>query len=158
MRPEIEYSAVESALFEVHHTVEDNVTWQSDDETFGKREHWATVYGKTHGDCDDFAITKLRALCERFPDYQRTFRLATCCEGLDENGIFKGYHMVLLVHTSRGVYVLDNHFKDPIAIVDIPNRVWCYQEPEEADGPWVHFKKPKGRYTIKVLTPDRKVI
>ncbi|MCJ9428541.1 transglutaminase-like cysteine peptidase [Kordiimonas marina] len=149
---------LEAALYDVQAQTQDDITPQDDIVTFGEREHWSTVYGEGFGDCDNYAITKLRALVTRFPDHPRAFRLASCCSGLNENGGFIDYHLVLLTHTDKGVYVLDNLYPEPFPIDEIKGRIWCFQEPKEAAGPWVYFEKPAGDRTIRVLTPDHSVI
>lgn len=65
-----------------------------------KRDVWLPA-GRS-GDCEDFAIRKLELLVQRFGWPRGALTLATCYAETGQG------HAVLLAHTDRGVYALDN--------------------------------------------------
>lgn len=84
----------------------------------------------SHGDCDDYALTKRESLVVRgWP--AGAMRFATVFTEENE------YHLVLLIDTDRGTLVLDNRFLDPmpwarlislgyrwVAIEDVNRQTW----------------------------------
>ena len=78
--------------------------YREDIEIYGVSEYWATPpeFISRSGDCEDFAISKLAALCNDRGWPRSALTLAACRL---QNG--QG-HAVLLVHSDKGVYALDN--------------------------------------------------
>lgn len=78
----------------------------SDPLRFGALEKWEAIDAEG-GDCEDFAIAKLRMLLGRgWPS--SALRLATCWVETGE------YHAVLLVDIGEETWVLDNRYPYPM--------------------------------------------
>lgn len=105
-------------LSDVQRDVNASTTYRSDPDLYGRPEFWAVADGA--GDCEDYALAKLRRLVELgWP--RQDLRLATCwCED-------GGYHAVLTVDTDRGVYVLDNRQDSVVPWSRLPYR-WHLRE------------------------------
>lgn len=88
-------------LFSINRYVNDRVTWTSDDELYGKDEHWA--YPLDRGDCEDFVLLKRQQLAKA--GWPITALLITIVEDREAN---HERHAVLTVRTDRGELVLDN--------------------------------------------------
>ncbi len=73
------------------------------------------------GDCEDFAIRKLQLLIQRFAWPRGALTLATCYAETGQG------HAVLLAHTDRGVYALDNRRLPVTPWRDLPYR-WVARE------------------------------
>jgi predicted transglutaminase-like cysteine proteinase len=85
------------------------------------RDFWEV--GGTEGDCEDIAIRKLTELNHRNGFPRGALTIAAC--KLDYN---RG-HAVLLVHSDRGVYVLDNLTPRVLPWSDLPYRWVAREEP-----------------------------
>lgn len=110
----------ERELLLVQEAVNAAIRPASDAEVFGLAEHWAPLEGRGHGDCDDFALTKLHWLTRLgWPRDALRLTLATLPHGED--------HLVLTVRTDRGDYVLDNLQPRPVPWAALPYR-WLGQE------------------------------
>lgn len=86
------------ALNSVNSSVNHRIKPMRDEDQFGVRDLWS--YGAKVGDCEDFAIAKRAALLSRGYRPENTL-LAMGYEGGQA-------HVVLLVRTDGGDYVLDN--------------------------------------------------
>lgn len=83
----------------VQHTINANVKYVTDEELYGVMERWE--YPKGKGDCEDYALAKMKLL----RDYgwpRASMDIAIC---RTETG---GLHAVMVSHTDRGDYILDN--------------------------------------------------
>lgn len=100
----------------------DKITYMSDIEHYGKEEHWAFPVDDL-GDCEDIAIAKR---CDLLKNNIES-RFATCWTETD------GYHAVLIVHTDKGDFVLDNRYDDVMKFEDLPYR---WEKIETEDGVW----------------------
>lgn len=82
--------------------------YKADADRYGQPEFWEVI-GQEGGDCEDFALAKLRHLLAMgMPAAQ--MRLATCwCFPNHE-----GYHAVLLVDLNGTTWVLDNRYPLPM--------------------------------------------
>jgi predicted transglutaminase-like cysteine proteinase len=90
-----------SDLQEVNALVNNSVTYQSDTTTYLREEQWEVA--DKIGDCEDYALRKLRELLARGWPIEK-LKLATCWV---ENNL--GYHAVLIVDEEDGErWVLDN--------------------------------------------------
>jgi predicted transglutaminase-like cysteine proteinase len=89
-----------ATLLHVNDAVNRSVRPLADAVHYGRPEYW-TIATDGFGDCDDYAVTKRKALIEAgIP--ARALRLATVITRRDNR------HVVLTVATDHGVYVLDN--------------------------------------------------
>ena len=75
------------------------------------------------GDCEDFAIRKLVILTRQFGWPRGALTLATCKAETGEG------HAVLLAHTKRGTYVLDNRRAPVLPWRDLPYSWRAREEP-----------------------------
>jgi predicted transglutaminase-like cysteine proteinase len=85
------------------------------------RDFWQV--GDRQGDCEDYAIRKLQSLIRDHGFPRGALTLAAC--RLDRG---RG-HAVLLVHSDRGVYVLDNLTPRVMPWHDLPYRWVAREEP-----------------------------
>ncbi len=86
-------------LVQVNSYVNRKIKPVSDQELYGKLEHW--TFPKTSGDCEDYVVLKRRLLMAR--GWPSGSLLITVVR--DENG---DGHAILTARTSKGDYVLDN--------------------------------------------------
>jgi predicted transglutaminase-like cysteine proteinase len=109
-----------------------NLLWNklnyiSDEKQFGVREHVQTpqeFLRNKQGDCEDYAVAKYFTLLEMGVDIKNLHLAAV---GLGPNG--KISHMILLVKTNNGIYVLDSIRTPAEAAAGIPNnRVIKWEE------------------------------
>lgn len=84
----------------------------------------------TSGDCEDFAIRKLQLLTDRFGWPRRALTLAICRAETGQG------HAVLLAHTSRGVYALDNRRPAVLPWRHLPYRWIAREEPGSPFALW----------------------
>lgn len=103
-------------LCEIHAGVYGSFIWTSDERLHGQREHWdrpvVDEHGYLHGDCDDFAIE-----CDHRAREVGLPADAMCYYGCTaETG---AGHLVLGVHTDRGVIMLDNRQRQPVLADDL---------------------------------------
>ena len=90
--------------------------------------------GVLAGDCEDFAISKLDILCGEYGWPRSALTLAAC---YTERG--QG-HAVLLAHTHKGVYVLDNRRAEVKPWHRLPYRWIAREEPGAPFGLWRKLK------------------
>lgn len=83
--------------------------YEADADKYGKPDFWKSI-DETGGDCEDFAIAKLRQLREHgWP--LAALRLATCYVETGE------YHAVLVVEAPGSrAFMLDNRQEDPVPL------------------------------------------
>jgi predicted transglutaminase-like cysteine proteinase len=87
------------AYNEVNTKVNRDILPMSDQELYGKPEHW--TYPTTAGDCEDYLLLKKRMLQQRGFEPQK-MRIAVVLQEQDKG------HAVLVVRTNEGDYVLDS--------------------------------------------------
>ncbi len=105
-------------LMIVNELVNQMVAPVSDQELYGKAEHW--TYPKGKGDCEDYVLMKQKLLAKRgWPLGALLITVVT-----DETG---GGHAVLTVRTDRGDYILDNRRPDILPWNEIPYRFFKRQ-------------------------------
>ena len=75
------------------------------------------------GDCEDYAILKLRTLVQDYGFPRGALPLAACRDGRSRG------HAVLLIHSDRGVYVLDNLTTRVLPWRDLPYNWVAREEP-----------------------------
>lgn len=97
--------------------------YKADADRYGQPEFWEVI-GQKGGDCEDFALAKLRHLLAMgMPVAQ--MRLATCwCFPNHE-----GYHAVLLVDLNGTTWVLDNRYPLPMEWDLLPYEWHLLQRP-----------------------------
>jgi predicted transglutaminase-like cysteine proteinase len=93
--------------------------------TFRNDERGADLWevGTTEGDCEDYAIRKLKTLVEEH-GFPRGALTLSACRTHDGRG-----HAVLLVHSDRGVYVMDNLTPRVLPWHRLPYRWVAREEP-----------------------------
>ena len=102
-------------LSSVNHTVNTTITPESDDAHYGREEFW-TIPTDGFGDCEDYALTKRKALLEAgLP--ASALRLAVVYS------IKTALHAVLTVSTDQGDLVLDN-VSDAIVVWNATDFTW----------------------------------
>jgi predicted transglutaminase-like cysteine proteinase len=117
-----------------------NITWTSDQDTWGQEENWdfpCQVDEKLYDDCDGFALWKLRRLIDLgLPSTPLLFTL-TYTEG-------QKFHAVLVVATDAGDFVLDNRMKKVMRSQDLIAFGYNFDSRvaagDQFDGLWVQFK------------------
>jgi predicted transglutaminase-like cysteine proteinase len=117
-------------VHDVHAEVNQSIRFENDppgDDTWGmiKQETHRSLSGMgsmKYGDCDDYAIEKLRRLL--YWDYfKRSSMLLTIC-GVEKNF----YHLTLNLTTNRGQVVLDNRQKGVWFLEKMSGYTWIAQE------------------------------
>lgn len=93
-----------------------------------RKEVWEPAI--TSGDCEDFAIRKLQLLTARFDWPRQALTLATCHAETGQG------HAVLLAHTSRGVYALDNRRPAVLPWRQLPYRWNAREDPGSPFALW----------------------
>lgn len=97
---------------------------------FRPEEQDSWQLGVESGDCEDYAIQKLDVLCSELGWPRSALTLAAC---YTEDG--QG-HAVLLVHSDKGVYALDNRRARVEPWHDLPYRWIAREEPGAPFGLW----------------------
>jgi predicted transglutaminase-like cysteine proteinase len=90
-------------LYQVNTLVNSQIQPMSDQELYGKPEHW--TYPATAGDCEDYLLLKKRRL-EQLGFPARDLRITVVLQEKGEG------HAVLTVTTNEGDFVLDNRRND----------------------------------------------
>jgi predicted transglutaminase-like cysteine proteinase len=99
--------------------------YKSDPELYKREEFWTEI-NAAGGDCEDFAIAKLRRLLERGWPIER-LRLACCYTekvgarpgDINNQSGTRGFHAVLIVSADEEDWMLDNRFEKPIPVSDL---------------------------------------
>lgn len=119
------------SLTRINRDVNDSIWPESDAEHYGRAEFW-TIPTDGYGDCDDYAVTKRKALMDAgFP--APALRLAV----VDAPGA--GRHAVLTIATDKGDLVLDN-LRNEIMPWNATGFTWI--ERQDASNPikWVSLR------------------
>lgn len=99
-----------------------SIKYLSDQEHYGKSDHWQ-IPTDGLGDCEDYALAKRHELSI----YQIPSYIATCWTEIG------GYHAVLIVHTDRGDFVLDNRYG---YVCNIDELAYKWDKIQCEDGKW----------------------
>lgn len=129
----VAWSAAERARFEhINSKVNEEISFVSDWDINGLQDDWDYPYN-CQGDCEDFALEKRRRLVEDgFPSGSLTMAIA-----FHKVQLFP--HVVLLVETAKGTWVLDD-LNDAVLCWDaVP---YTFTHREQPDGQWAHFSLP----------------
>lgn len=122
--------ALMRAMDDINRSV-NQMPYKTDLEMYGKLDQWNPLDAEA-GDCDDYACVKRRLCREVYPENKASFRLATCwVEGPRGEAGGGGYHLVLTVHTNKGVYVLDNRHLEVKLWRELPYRWHKMEKPGE---------------------------
>jgi predicted transglutaminase-like cysteine proteinase len=108
-------------LLEVNQQLNYKITYESDDTHYQTSERWENALENSNlGDCEDFAIAKLRALLERGWPIQ-VLRLTFCWvdKEADDSG-----HAVLVVEFQNRLWVLDNRYDEVREVPNCTDYVW----------------------------------
>ncbi|WP_119154283.1 transglutaminase-like cysteine peptidase [Caldimonas tepidiphila] len=115
-----------ATVHRVNRDVNTATRYVSDEELYGRPEHWTIARGA--GDCEDYALAKRAALLAAGADPAH-LRLATAWIASGE------YHLVLIATTDRGEYVLDARHPFPMVRQDLEAQGYRWHLVEEA-GRW----------------------
>lgn len=113
----------EMQLLRVHQRVNRLIRFRPE-----RKDRWQL--GVTVGDCEDYAIRKLDMLCSEY-GWPRSALTLAACRVEDGQG-----HAVLLVHSDKGVYALDNRRGGVEPWRKLPYRWIAREEPGAPFGLW----------------------
>jgi predicted transglutaminase-like cysteine proteinase len=120
-------------LQRVNSSVNDAIWPEEDERHYGRAEFW-TIPTDGYGDCEDYALTKRKALIDAGLSAS-ALRIAVVVTPHDAR------HAVLTVATDRGDFVLDNLRNDVVAW-NATGFAWVErQDPNRAMG-WVSLEEP----------------
>ena len=105
----------------INNQINNQIQYKTDIELYKKPEFWNTFESISHGDCEDYALTKRKKLLDLDID-PNTFHLATCWTETNE------YHAILIVSTTKGDYVLDNRYPFPMKKQDLKYKFHLIQK------------------------------
>ncbi len=103
-------------LVEVNRLVNDGCHYEHDE---AGHDHWNVMEIGDMGDCEEFVFTKIRLLVEK--GWPRGALRPVICRTLENIA-----HMVLSIHTTDGVYIVDNRFSYVALWAILPYR-WLYR-------------------------------
>ncbi len=116
-------------LKQVNHKVNRSIRATSDRVAYGKIDYWSI--GGRLGDCEDYALTKRHELIHRgWPS--KTLLLATARDHRNR------MHAVLIAHTNRGDFVLDN-LTGRIRAWNKTGYKWLKRQSRQNPKRWVHL-------------------
>lgn len=104
---------------EVNRVVNEGNVYVPDSARYHRPDFWTEIDGE--GDCEDYALGKRAALLAAGADPE-SLRLALCQVETGE------CHLVLVVTTDAGEYVLDNRYPEPTMRQDLPYAFVAIQE------------------------------
>lgn len=127
--PEAMTSRKMAAMQRVNNSVNRAIVERSDQEAFGKKEHWA--YPARYGDCEEFALAKRAKLISAgFKPSNLKLTMSRLPWG--------EAHAVLVVRTTAGDYVLDNLTNKVLPVSQARMRFVKMQSPRNA-ADWVRI-------------------
>ncbi len=138
-------------LKQVNYRVNRSMRAKSDRAAHGKTDHWSV--GGRVGDCEDYALTKRRELIRRGWS-SNTLLVATARDRRNR------MHAVLIAHTSRGDFVLDN-LTGSIRAWNKTGYKWLKRQSRSNPKKWVRLNgRPMitGAIPTKAKTKPRKII
>ena len=104
-----------NTLKEINGTINEAVTYTSDPSKYNRPDFWEDALDDNKGDCEDYAIAKLRKLlAEGWP--MKDLKLGLCFVESGE------YHCVLIATCDSKDWVLDNRHPFPTYWEDLPYR------------------------------------
>ena len=96
-------------LKRINKEVNKDITYEVDATLHERVDYWTVVEGKGRGDCDDYALTKIRRLVEETEWDRENLSIAICYveDARGRPGKGEG-HAVTVARTDRGDFVVDN--------------------------------------------------
>ena len=86
------------------------IPYVADAKQYRRADFWASIDEAGNGDCEDYALAKLRRLHGALGWPIEALHLACCYVETGE------YHAVLVVNTPGGAYILDNRQETPVPV------------------------------------------
>jgi predicted transglutaminase-like cysteine proteinase len=123
---------IQTRVKAIHRRVNQKIIYQTDAITHPDLlipEQWDLLLEGGRGDCEDYALTKRHHLRAEFPAWHHCFRIATCWTRAGDDST---YHATLLVDTESGMFILDNNFRDVVAIGSVN---WRWHKIEDVFSP-----------------------
>lgn len=139
-------TSADARVIESVHKDINKMPYVSDPAQYGVRDFWPDDLREMQvGDCEDYALIKRDMLHALFPRNKDAFLLAICrVEGPNSEPGLGGGHGVLLVHTHKGWFVLDNREEEMVAYGSQPYRYYArepnYSERRIHKGAWIKIK------------------
>lgn len=127
-------------LEQINKDVNGDIRYKVDSQLYDEVDYWTVVEGKGYGDCDDYALTKIKRLVEE-TEWERQNLSIGICYVEDERGRpGKGEgHAVCIARTDHGDFVLDNRQKTVVPYDSLPYK-WVMME-DYAQKRWVSIQK-----------------
>lgn len=127
-------------LVRINREVNRDIKYKVDMEIYEVVDFWTVVEGKGEGDCDDYALTKIKRLVEETEWDRENLQLAVCFVEDERGRPGQGEgHAVTVARTDRGDFVLDNRHKRPEPYDKLPYK-WMFME-DYANKRWVQIVK-----------------
>lgn len=127
-------------LKRINRAVNKDITYEVDATLHEREDYWTVVEGKGRGDCDDYALTKIKRLVKETGWDRKNLSIGICYVEDERGRAGKGEgHAVAIARTDRGDFVLDNRHKSPMAYDKLPYR-WIAMEDYTNKG-WVRIEK-----------------
>lgn len=118
-------------LVRVNRQVNADIRYKTDAALYGKPDYWTVIEGKGQGDCDDYALTKIKRLVDAGWD-RENLSVAVCYVETGEG------HAVCIARTTNGDFVLDNRYRTIMPYEALPYR-------------WVMLEDYKNRRWVRIL-------
>jgi predicted transglutaminase-like cysteine proteinase len=116
------------SLCRIQQAVNKDIRYVVDSKLYEQEDYWTVVEGKGRGDCDDYALTKIKRLVAETKWDRENLAVAICFTEDEKGRPGKGVgHAVCVARTNRGDFVLDNRYKDVKAYDELPYR-WVKME------------------------------
>lgn len=125
-------------LEDINKKVNKDITYEVDATLHERVDYWTVVEGKGRGDCDDYALTKIKRLVEETEWDRENLSIGICYVEDSRGRVGKGEgHAVAIARTDRGDFVLDNRHRKVMAYDKLPYR-WIAME-DYANKGWVRI-------------------
>ena len=125
-------------LKRINKEVNKDITYEVDATLHDRVDYWTVVEGKGRGDCDDYALTKIKRLIEETKWDRENLSIAICYVEDSKGRAGKGEgHAVAVARTDKGDFVVDNRHKKPMAYDKLPYK-WVMME-DYANKRWVRI-------------------
>lgn len=134
--PQIATDALFEDLRRINKEVNKDIRYKTDRELYDRADYWTVIDGEGFGDCDDYALTKIKRLVKETNWKRENLSIAACYveDSRGRPGEGEG-HAVCVARTNIGDYVLDNRYPDVKAYHLLPYK-WIMME-DYANKCWV---------------------
>jgi len=116
-------------LKRINNEVNNDINYKTDLQLYERKDYWTIVKGKGRGDCDDYAITKIKRLVNETKWYRKNLGIGICYTedkmGRPGKG---GGHAVAIARTDRGDFVLDNRYPKVMPYRDLPYKWIAFED------------------------------